>query len=182
MRVDLKMENKLDLYNGMGVELVLSAQNGLSDDYKGEQDVFILTNKNLIARDLDDDQAIEYISFIKISCIDLVRLSSISKSKKPLLKVVMLLLGAWVAFDTINLAAVSIILTSVLSVWGVYNLVSFFLEDPMSKISFVSGNMELGIQFHNKLINDVYMFMDKFFELRDVKSDTEHLMPDLSDN
>ena len=61
------MENKLDLYNGMGVDLVFSGKSGLSDNYSDETEILMLTENNLISRGFDSDQDAEHISFLKIS-------------------------------------------------------------------------------------------------------------------
>ena len=172
------MENKLDLYNGMGVDLVFSGKSGLSDNYSDETEILMLTENNLISRGFDSDQDSEHISFLKISVIDLVRLSVTAKSKKPLIRVALLLLGSWAAFATVSLAGVSILLTSILLVWGIFNLVSFLLEDPKSNLSIISGDMEISVRFHNKLIGEVHIFMDRFFELRDGKNDTNDSLSD----
>ena len=182
MRVVSKMENKLDLYNGMGVELVFSGQSGLSDNYSDETEILMLTHNNLVSKGFDRDQDTEHISFVKISVIDLVRLSVTAKSKKPLIRVALLLLGSWAAFATVSLAGVSILLTSILLVWGIFNLASFLLEEPKSNLSFISGDMEISVQFHNKLIGEAQVFMDRFFELRDGKNDTNNSLSDVPDD
>ncbi|MQF97971.1 MAG: hypothetical protein FI729_00350 [SAR202 cluster bacterium] len=168
------MENKLDLYNGMDVELVFSGQIGLSDNYSDETEILILTHNNLISKGFDSDKDTEHISFVKIAVIDLVRLSVTAKSRKPLIRVALLLLGSWAAFATVSLAGVSILLTSVLLVWGIFNLASFLLEEPKSNLSFIAGDMEISVQFRNKLIGEAHVFMDRFFELRDGKNDIDN--------
>ena len=182
MRVVSKMENKLDLYNGMGVELVFSGQSGLSDNYSDETEILMLSGNNLISKGFDSDQDTEHISFVKISVIDLVRLSVTAKSKKPLIRVALLLLGSWAAFATVSLAGVSILLTSILLVWGIFNLASFLLEEPKSNLSFISGDMEISVQFPNKLIGEAQIFMDRFFELRDGKNDPNNSLSDVPHN
>ena len=182
MKVVSKMENKLDLYNGMGVELVFSGQSGLSDNYSDETEILMLTGNNLISKGFDRDQDAEHISFVKISVIDLVRLSVTAKSKKPLIRIALLLLGSWAAFATVNLAGVSILLTSVLLVWGIFNLASFLLEEPKSNLSFISGDMEISVQLHNKLIGEAHIFMDRFFELRDGKRNMNNSVSESPDN
>ena len=112
----------------------------------------------------------------------MVRLSVTAKSKKPLIRVALLLLGSWAAFATVSLAGVSILLTSILLVWGIFNLASFLLEEPKSNLSFISGDMEISVQFHNKLIGEAQVFMDRFFELRDGKNDTNNSLSDVPDD
>ena len=150
------------------IEMSFGERHGLEADVTTDRNTIVLTDNRLIR--LSKVGVSRDVAFISLRDITLAEVRRTLRGKKPLLRVALLMAGAGSALATISFLPLAIPLATVLGLAGGYHLLRYLSVSQEGVILFHAGQEEVGISFQGDMANQAYIFVNRFFLLKETSS------------
>ena len=168
MRIGKESLEELPLMAEEEVQLSFGERHGLEAKSGKYHNTLVLTDRRLIR--LSKVGARRDVAFIALGDAQVAEVRLISRGKKPLLRVALLLAGAGAALLTIDFLPVAMPLAAVLGLSGSYHLFDYLTASQRGSMRFRAGREELEIPFRGNIADQAYAFVNLFFQLKALSS------------